>query len=339
MEYGQLEICKTLVQSGADISAFNNFGFSPLGNAFLPRNLWINRQGIVIFHHLLNLCGNDCKNSWVDEDSMILYVVDTMLDDSDDQQPLQNIDQHLRDWMSICRFIDFDLNGLSDLSNSRNLNNLPNSSRLRDLISSLGGSSDLNRYGQFTFLEVVIYVFSIEKTDDLELRLTLFDAFIRVGIGTTSSADTWNIPTIFAALWVYWTLELSFKESLVAAEASPMLSVFYRGLYIHPNVARNLTFLEFVISKGIAQRPDSIFDTFSNLTPFGVFNFARWPGIWEEILEEHKFDIDWVYEERKRRKRVITGETTAHEVDVDVDVDVSKALEMKRRRGYRILDD
>ncbi|KAI0897728.1 hypothetical protein F4806DRAFT_507573 [Annulohypoxylon nitens] len=306
VEYGELEICKVLVQSGADINAHDCCGFSPLGWAFLPCCIWTNQH---IFHYLLSSRGADLESSWMNDHLIVQILVGSMMLGPRHQRQ-QTIDQHMRDWMSICRFVDLDLNG-----------------------SSGCGKCTL------AFLEVVVSCLSIDGIndfDDLDFRFILFDAFIRLGVGATSSVDTLKIPVVYTASIVRSMLDRSFKDSLIATGPSPLLSVFYRGYYVHPKVARNLTFLEYVISKGIAQHPDSIFDTLHNKTLFCIFNHSRWRGIWEEILKEHDFDLDWVYEERERRKRVITGETTAHEVNVDIDV--SKALEMKRR-GYENLDD
>ncbi|KAI1205901.1 uncharacterized protein F4807DRAFT_440901 [Annulohypoxylon truncatum] len=304
--YDRLEICKTLVQSGADINARNSLGMSAIECAIIPSILWSDRQGTDAFHYLLGL-GVELEGFWLNEGSLVNLIAYLMAIFGPGISK-KDIDLHLQDWMSMCRLVDFDLN-------------IP---------------------GQRTFLECIVYHNSRYKDNEEDLMRPYdaevqFDAITRLRIGSSGPANTSDIPVAYAAARVEEMLWDACEESLIAEEASPALSVSYRGYYAHPAVTRSLNFLEHVISKGIAQRPDCIFDIHDNVTISDLLIYSRWTAIWEGILEDHGFDVKWVYAEDKKRRRVVTGETTTHEVSVGADA--SKALEVKRRRGYENSDD
>ncbi|RYP86967.1 hypothetical protein DL770_004848 [Monosporascus sp. CRB-9-2] len=128
------------------------------------------------------------------------------------------------------------------------------------------------------------------------------------------------------------TLLHTLVEGSVGMASSPEESVPYRGYYISERSAAKLRFFEHVISTGIADDPDCIFDSHYRVTVYDWFWHYGWKHIWDEILEEHGFDPDWVRDGDERRKRVVTGETSAHEVKVGVDT--AEVQQMKRRRAY-----
>ncbi|KAI2622156.1 hypothetical protein GGS26DRAFT_249622 [Hypomontagnella submonticulosa] len=215
-------------------------------------------------------------------------------------------DKELRDWASVCQLVDFDFN------------------------------VDVAGRHHFLVRVVVSMVDSIE-VDNIENYMKAFDSIVSQRIGIASSDGSMDIPMTLVGNLMWGLLKADYGKSLVAHEASPTLSASYRGYYMHPNLACQLVFLEHVISKGIAENPDSIFIAYHGWTISDMFYGTPWQHIWEEILEEHGFDVGWVYEEDERRARVITGETSAHEVSVGADT--SRALEVKRRRGYENTDD
>ncbi|KAI1768090.1 hypothetical protein GGR53DRAFT_518105 [Hypoxylon sp. FL1150] len=219
------------------------------------------------------------------------------------------------------------------------------------LSQKLISPSDRNEYGLLLlqidfnipdcdpFLNIAIselsqYVFNSDVID----RCTAgFDAIIEQRIGCDKASDTVDIPVAFAVWDMQYHLREAHKEAPVGNHATPTLSVFYRGYHADTKVARCLTFLEHVLSRGIAERPDSIFDSYHERTISDLFYDTPWEHIWWEILEEHGFDVDWVYNEDERRKRVVTGDTSAHEVSIGID---TLALQdVKRRRGYENLDE
>ncbi|KAI0835280.1 hypothetical protein F5Y06DRAFT_289188 [Hypoxylon sp. FL0890] len=243
-----------------------------------------------------------------DDISSIQYMLSQKLISTSDRDIYGRTLLHsLQDWKSLCQFVDLDLN-------------IP------------GGSN---------FIEQVIFQFShwesmgpagLDVPNLLDM-ITTFDAVVQLKIGSDGSAGTMDIPVAYAASCIYWTLKAAREQSLIADEATPTLSISYRGYYAHPDVATCLNFLEYVISKEIKRRPDCIFDIHNNITASDWLYITWGRHIWEAILEEHGFDVGWVYEENKRRKRVVTGDTSAHEVSVGVDA--SSIREVTRRRGYK----
>ncbi|OTA91945.1 hypothetical protein M434DRAFT_32217 [Hypoxylon sp. CO27-5] len=223
---------------------------------------------------------------------------------------LKGVAQSFKDWYSICQLVDLDFT-------------IP---------------------GERSFLVGIIARLSrlsINKPPDkrgmsLLDTIDLFNAIIQLRIGSDGSADTMDIPVAYAIRCIKRRMGHAYKESLIANEATPTLSVPYRGYYVHPVVADSLNFLENIISKEITRRPDCIFDTYRGKTASGWY-ISNWQYIWEEILKEHGFDVDWVYKEDERRKRVVTGETSAHEVSVGVDG--SNIRDARRRRGYENPDE
>ncbi|KAI0118543.1 hypothetical protein F4776DRAFT_656006 [Hypoxylon sp. NC0597] len=211
----------------------------------------------------------------------------------------------LRDWGSICRLVDLDFN-------------IP---------------------GKDGFLEMLLLTLSFWKANEIadELvgwtllkKIVSFETAVQLRIGSDGSADTTDIPVAYAARHLYQVLLDARVQSLLTYEATPTLSIPYRFFYVHPVVANCLNFLEYVISKGITQRPDCIFDILCDVQ---VPNAYRVRFIWDDILRKHGFDVEWVYKECMRRKRVVTGETSAHEVSVGVDG--SSIRDARRRRGYK----
>ncbi|RYP50297.1 hypothetical protein DL768_004150 [Monosporascus sp. mg162] len=160
----------------------------------------------------------------------------------------------------------------------------------------------------------------------------VFDALVQRGIGGVGPGQRPEIPVGYAALAMSVELDKTRSKGSMSMASLPEESVHYRGSYISESSAAKLRFLEHVISTGIADKPDSIFDSYGLLTIYGAFHFYEQKDIWVQIMEENGFDPDWVREENERRKRVVTGETSAH--DVKFGVDSAEVQQMKRRRAY-----
>jgi hypothetical protein len=91
--------------------------------------------------------------------------------------------------------------------------------------------------------------------------------------------------------------------------------------------------MEHVIIRGIELHPDSIFDVNRGMTIYDWFNFYDYEDIWEQILEEQGIDPDWAWDEKERRKRVMTGATSARDIDTPVQ-NASDILQVKRRQPF-----
>ncbi|KAI0380861.1 hypothetical protein F5Y04DRAFT_281536 [Hypomontagnella monticulosa] len=299
--HGARDICKALVHGGVDINAHDSYGRSAIEYAFLPHCLRHNAQGQDIFHYLLGLPGIEIEGFWMNKYQVLQSVTSLSYMASS----VGLCDEDLQNWLSVCRLVDFDFNW--DVSHG-------------------------------TFMGDIARSFSYSaKPHTVDRLVSAFDKLVHRRIGSARSDDGMDIPTAYACCCLLNHLEENHERSLIADAASATLSACYRGYYMHPNVASGLAFAEYVISKGITENPDSIFDISLGRTTSSRFYDTPWQRIWEEILEEHGFDVEWVYEEDDRRKFVVTGETSAPEVDIEVDA--SEAVEMKRRRGYRNADD
>ncbi|KAI2609247.1 hypothetical protein GGR54DRAFT_632994 [Hypoxylon sp. NC1633] len=218
---------------------------------------------------------------------------------------------YLQGWVSVCQLVEFDFN-------------LP---------------------GEPTFLEMVICQFSSDiywkSLQDKRFwhpgLNEIFDAIVRKKIGISNSGHEMDIAVACAAHHLWVIFREAYKDSLLVHCPSTTLSVPYRGYYTHPEVAQRFEFLEHVISKGIPQRPDSIFDTYYGRTISDWFYEESFQHVWEEILEEHGFDVAWVYKENDRRKRVVIGETSTHEVSMGVNA--SSMRDVRQRRVYENADE
>ncbi|RYP34314.1 hypothetical protein DL767_004308 [Monosporascus sp. MG133] len=159
----------------------------------------------------------------------------------------------------------------------------------------------------------------------------VFDALVQ-RIGGVGLGQRPEIPVGAAALNMALELPKTRSQGSMGMASSPEESVLYRGYYVSERLAAKLRFLEHVISTGITAKPDCIFDTYMLYTVYEVLPFCGQKDVWDQILEEHGFDPAWAREENERRKRMVTGETSAHEVKVRVDT--AEVQQMKRRRAY-----
>ncbi|KAI0169541.1 hypothetical protein GGR52DRAFT_573605 [Hypoxylon sp. FL1284] len=162
----------------------------------------------------------------------------------------------------------------------------------------------------------------------IESRELIFDTLLDERIGCDASADIMDIiPVAFAADCMVY----HFQEWFHVAE-NENNGAQYRGHHVNPVEAECLRFLEYIISRGIKERPDCVFDSYDDLTVSQILFYSPLKNVWEEILQEHGFDVYWVYKEHNRRLHTGTGETSAHEVNVRTDASALK--DVRRRRGY-----
>lgn len=227
------------------------------------------------------------------------------------QPPLSDVAHLIDQWIDTCREVEFDFN-----TSERTFLE----STVDGAIVYMGRSvlEHLNQWPDRDYLDIIIEIFDalvrkVESTD-----------FLRTQKPT--------IPMAYAVVKMVLILSEAQKNQSMATTVSPDLHLFYRGHYVSQMLAMALKFLEHIISIGIADRPDCIFDSYYNITIYDWFWDYDWEGIWDQILEEHGFDPEWVIDEDERRKRVVTGETSAHEVSLGSDV--GQAQQMTRRRAY-----
>ncbi|KAI0135258.1 hypothetical protein F4814DRAFT_15683 [Daldinia grandis] len=129
-----------------------------------------------------------------------------------------------------------------------------------------------------------------------------FDSISQQRIGLAGSVDPMgSLSMRYAAFRMYFKVPKARSNSLIGYESLLTLSGPCRDYYIHPDVARGVKLLSCHVE-----------------------------DIWDDILEDCGFDVDWVYEENERRKRVVLGESSAH--DISVGPGTSRILDVRHRR-------
>ncbi|KAI1425840.1 hypothetical protein F5Y12DRAFT_322043 [Xylaria sp. FL1777] len=170
-----------------------------------------------------------------------------------------------------------------------------------------------------------------------EIHVHILDATLHQTPGYEALERDGGIPVARYAASLCWRLggESYSNCSGIPADNSysPEDFVIYRGYYVERNVAlKCLQLVERVISTGIKRRPDCIFDSFYGRRIYDYFEFVGYRSLWDQILEEHGIDPDWAWHESERRKRVVTGDTSAHEVSIGVDV--SQITNVTKRKAF-----
>ncbi|KAI1482957.1 hypothetical protein F4774DRAFT_369669 [Daldinia eschscholtzii] len=190
-----------------------------------------------------------------------------------------------------------------------------------------------------TFTELVVisfYIVAISScnTYTMESLVMRFDSIIQLKIGLMNSADPMDALSLeVAAFSMVRLVGFARFETRIAYEPSPNLSIPYRGYFLHKEVAPFVQYLDYIMLKKIARCSDCIFDTYHGITISDIFNSMEYlQQIWEMILEECGFDVDWVYAENDRRKRQGVGESSTH--DISVKPYTSNMLRVRRRQGY-----
>ncbi|KAI0854404.1 hypothetical protein F5Y00DRAFT_256898 [Daldinia vernicosa] len=301
VEHGELDICKALVQSGADINA-RNIDDNAIALATTPYCL-ANIEGRAIFHYLLGLPEIEIECFWQSGWPIELAINSVTWPGL----PNEKIKESLEDWVSVCQFISIDFNALDK-----------------------------------TFLELVVDRFSwgySSDNDTLEDLVMKFDLIVQQIIGLTDSVDPMGSLSMgriafLMLIGVLW----AFSNSLMAHEPSHTLSIPYRGYFLHTDSSLLIEFLDHVALKKIAECPSCIFDNYRGLTALDWVSLEEHTqDIWIKMLEDCGFDVDWVYEEDSRRRRVVLGESSTH--DISIGPDTSKILDVRRRRGYDNSDE
>ncbi|KAI3321883.1 hypothetical protein HD806DRAFT_523803 [Xylariaceae sp. AK1471] len=141
------------------------------------------------------------------------------------------------------------------------------------------------------------------------LTVRIFDCIVTQAPGYESLKMSRDIPVAFSASELWEQIDKGWKSKSISHQPSSAHPVCYRGFYVHHRLAINLKFLEHVISVGIKRQSDCIFDCYSRLTAF-----------------------DWIMSKNERRKRVVTGDTSAHQVNIGVDV--SQIQKVTKRKAF-----
>jgi hypothetical protein len=289
----------------------------------IPVYLLRNKQGHDILHYLRGLSGIDMEPIWQNSHLVALSLV-ALSHFFMSGAGSTKLDNDLFEWSSVCTAMSFDFNVPDDNTFYHRLvlrfsewdaNSLP--------ISLLTGEI---HYRRGENLEPEDFNFALSRLT------TGFDSLIRQRIGSSHLTTSFEIPVALAAFQIVNNLRKAQEQSLIASNPTATLCRHYRNYYIDYDLELSLKFLEHVISLGISYRPDCIFDTLYDQTIYDQFWYYDWEDVWEQILEEHGIDPEWAFEEDKRRKRVVLGDSSAHEVRVGVDA--AEILQVQRRRVF-----
>ncbi|KAI1084220.1 hypothetical protein F5B20DRAFT_524057 [Whalleya microplaca] len=316
IEHGSLPICEALVQKGADINARDRLGNTPLAHAILPYFIVLQPSGREIFHFLYSLSNIEIEELWLNE---------TLL-----QSSIMSIETHicgigaspswlkkfLRQWQSVCQLVEFDF----DIPDS--------SSFLENLIRKFANWDPKGPRSPQLFVREDMPTTPFTMQDNGS-RSTIFHVAWELQL----SGIALDVPVALAGTILAQHLKQARESSAITRGVTdPLLQEPFRGYRVSFELERALNFLEDVIELGIEKRPESIFDCYEETTIFDVFVLAGWEEEWKCLVEGQLIDWEWAVAENERRKRVVLGKTSAHEVSVGVDI--SGLRKVNRRGGY-----
>ncbi|KAI0009583.1 hypothetical protein F4779DRAFT_581650 [Xylariaceae sp. FL0662B] len=317
VRHGRLDICKALVQSGADVNISDVAGLSPLEYAFLPAYLIGNKRGRAIFHYLYTLSNIDISVLWLNENLVGYIISNTLSRIGGEGGERENVAKFLCMWQSTCRAVDFDFNVPGSLSFLERL----------VMILAFWRARAPRKPQHYFEDDTLIFM------EDNGFRCAFFEAAYFFNISGDRCPD---IPVALAAIILAHVLDMAKDTSAISREKSPILSVQYYCYYVHWELENILVFLEFVISLGIKRNPECIFDSPGGVTVLGAFQMQGWVDIWSHLMSVNDIDWRWAWREDERRKRVTLGKTSAHEITFGVDM--SEVHKVKRRKGDATTD-
>ncbi|KAH6652789.1 hypothetical protein BKA67DRAFT_677958 [Truncatella angustata] len=320
--HGRLDILKALVARGADVNAQDGIGRSPLVWALLPTILLLNDEGFAILYYLQSLSSTDMSCLWED------HLRGTMITDLVIFPVSQTVDiQHkLKDWDVACKSVEVELNDHTCSFNESLVCHFsfwtPNSPEVSDirhrLNINIGGLASIQQNARATIPRV-------------------FESIVSQGLASATNNPSINVPVSFTAAIMVFHLCTARTHSLIGDLPSPNVTFRYRGYFVVGKLAFSLNFLEHVIHLGISYRPDCIFDTYQGSTIYDIFWYTDWEDVWEGILEDHGIDPSWACEENERRKRVVLGQTSAHDVASPTQ-SAADIVQVKRRQTYHVAE-
>ncbi|KAI8627640.1 hypothetical protein F5Y19DRAFT_440645 [Xylariaceae sp. FL1651] len=349
---GRLDICKALIQSGADVNAQDERGLSPLAFAIVPSNFG---RASPVFYFLQGLSAVSMECLWCNDRLVLVYFNSfrSLTEETNDPEVVSEIMTSSL-FASQAAQIDLVIKPFHEVS------------FLASLVW-LFSIFNFNKYnwGRTTLHDSRhIYEYSDNKFYDLAQRM--FDVIITQAPGYKSlEIDLKGLMPCLSWILAYVLIQGRIW-GVLSPEPCPQNSIFYRGYYAYSKLVPRFKFLEHVISTVIKQQPGLIFDTFMGRTVcdwlrdsyfprvweplwvpilkgFGIDPVHDWfqgcvfKRVWEGILEEHNIDPAWALEENERRRRAVAGNTSAHEISVVVDV--STIQEVTRRKAYKSTEE
>ena len=269
----------------------------------------------AIFHYLRSQSNTSLEVFW-DNDLLVKPNVWLLLRD------LGSIGIHrgcLRDfqsWLDICKAVMFDFN-------TESINFLEWT--ITEVIDGVGPAP--------------MHTLQASETDFQRI----FDLLVQHRVGDSHMPTRHFIPVGYAA--GHLLAAIRDIEYTVQMALGKDISEQYRRHWDSPEqVERALAFCEHVISVGISERPDSVFDTVSipvrfknsardvikRVPIFWLFNKYKLGLNWARILKKNGLDPMWVLKETQRRMDI--AETSAHDISACVG---ASQMQQTRRRTFK----
>jgi hypothetical protein len=294
--------------------------------AISPHNFGSTGQKDNIFHFLRGLSDVDYGDLW--EPELPYYFFAELLTTQEFHKDISNIiSDAIPDCLRTCRALEIDIGPPNGANFGRML--------IESFVIFFSCPNTRGYFGSG-------HDDSVAFLSNIYARaIGIFDASVTRAPGYESLQMSQNIPVAYSASELWLQVHEGWNSRLLGHQRSSSNWVFYHGFYVDPRLVFSLRFLEHVISTGIKQRPDCIFDSDCNRTTLDWLMNVRYEGVLalllDDILVEHGIDPEWALAENERRKRVVTGDTSAHEVNIGVDV--SKIQEVTKRRAFRSTED
>ncbi|KAI1352142.1 hypothetical protein F5Y01DRAFT_100486 [Xylaria sp. FL0043] len=323
--YDRLEIARSLIQSGADVNAQNSDGQTPIAFAIMPSDISMIGKRYSVFHFLRSLSFVDMGSLWFDDNFSCLwpaYLYFCLIG-----QGVSNmVSDIIPNWLCVCRASEVNLT-LNPLTNE-------------DFIGTLFWYyiSDLRlveRCGRTVIAMSTKWLSSPYMLDSrqYELIVRFVDSIIQQAPGYEPLQDSRWVPVAYYVAELCFYLDEGLDDEPTDIDDCLDNLIVHRGYYVSSVAALQcLKLAEYVISAGIKQRPDCIFDSYEGITICDGVEDAGYEGLWNQLLEEHGIDPGWARNENERRKRMGTGDTSA--LDVSIKVDASKIMEVTKRKPF-----
>ncbi|KAI1305729.1 hypothetical protein F5Y03DRAFT_355670 [Xylaria venustula] len=321
--WDQLKIFKALLQSGADVNAQLPNGLTPIATALLPHSF----KPHAVFHFLRSLRSVNMDSLWCN-DALSYLLIDCLSRVVFSEETSNMALDTVPGWLRICRAAGVDLCSSPIFSGNF----------VADLLCHYMKDFRSIRWGGRT---IISWSYDLRRFDLAagwhERAVQLIDSITHQAPGYDSlQAHRWvPIAYIVDSLCCYLdgVHHISPKDPTVDVDRCFGQLIVYRGYYIESTGALEcLKLVEHVISATIEQRMDCIFDSYDGFTIYELFEDVGYEELWRQILAENGIDSDWAREEDERRRRVVTGETSAHEVSVGVDV--SQITKVTKRKAF-----
>ncbi|KAI0805758.1 hypothetical protein GGR55DRAFT_697569 [Xylaria sp. FL0064] len=323
--YERVEIARSLIQSGADVNAQDSDGQTPIAIAIVPCEISTIGKRYSVFHFLRSLSSVDMGSLWFDDNFTYLWrlFLHVCLIYREVSNMISDI---IPNWLCVCRASEVNLT-LNSLTNEDFIGTL-----LRYYISQL---RSVERCGKTVIAISTEYHLPplMHDSRPYELIVRFVNSIIQQAPGYEPLQDCRWVLVAYCVAEFCSCLDEGLDDEPMDVDDCLNNLIVHRGYYVSSMAALQcLRMVEYVISAGIKQRPDCIFDSYEEITICDRFKGVGYEELWNQLLEEQGTDPGWAWNENERRKRMATGDTSA--LDVSIKVNASKIMEVTRRKPF-----